>query len=33
MIVYAFIDIAKAMHTPKVTTIEIGGVEAAVGDD
>jgi len=33
MIVYAFIDITKALHTPKATTIEIGGAEAAAGDD
>jgi carbon starvation protein len=33
MIVYAFIDIAKALHTPKATTLEIGGAEAAAGDD
>jgi len=33
MIVYAFIDIAKALHTPKTTTLEIGGAEVAAGDD
>jgi carbon starvation protein len=33
MIVYAFIDIAKAMHTPRITTVEISGAEPAVGDD